>query len=304
MKAGARLLSRHKFQSIQAMSPSIDSRENREFASEMKFLVSSELAAQIRGWARGHLSPDPYAGGEAGDGYQITSLYFDTEPFDVFHRRGSYGRSKFRIRRYGEGEVAFLERKLKTRGLLTKRRSIVKLEELERLSALEATKDWAGYWFHRRLLARGLSPVCQISYRRTARVAMTPNGPIRLTLDDNLRALPAAGMWFSDNEFVPLMEHLAGDPGMGRSADSLVREFPAAGMCGHGCPRSEMPLMNDQIILELKFRYGMPALFKYLVEEFALTPQPFSKYRLAAARLDLAPAAVSETEEAFRPQHA
>jgi hypothetical protein len=248
------------------ISPSISTRENREFASEMKFLVSSDLADQIRGWARGHLRPDPYAGGETGDGYRITSLYFDNEPFDVFHRRGSYGRSKFRIRRYGQEEVAFLERKLKTRGLLTKRRSVVKLDELERLSEPEAKKDWAGYWFHRRLLARGLNPVCQVSYRRTARVAMTPYGPIRLTLDDNLRALPAAGVWFSEQEATPLMD--------------------------------------DGIILELKFRFGMPALFKYLVEEFALTPQPFSKYRLAAARLELASVAMAETEENVRPQHA
>src|SRR5688572_28698767 len=108
------------------MSPSINGRENREFASEMKFLVSPALAEQIRGWARAQLSPDPYAGGEAGDSYPITSLYFDTEKFDVFHRRGSYGRSKLRVRRYGQGAVVFLERKLKTRGLLTKRRSMVR----------------------------------------------------------------------------------------------------------------------------------------------------------------------------------
>lgn len=241
------------------MSPSIDSRENREFASEMKFLVSPALADQIRGWARAQLCPDPYAGGAAGDGYRITSLYFDTERFDVFHRHGSYGRSKLRIRRYGQGEVVFLERKLKTRGLLTKRRSMVKLEELERLAESEVDRDWAGYWFHRRRLARGLNPVCQISYCRTARVAMTTYGPIRLTLDENLRALPAAGMWFSEREAAPVMD--------------------------------------DQVILELKFRYGMPALFKYLVEEFALTPRPFSKYRQAAATLGLVAASqtVGET---------
>ncbi len=231
------------------MSPSINSRENREFASELKFLVSPALADQIRGWARAHLAPDPYADCESGDGYRITSLYFDTERFDVFHRRGSYGRSKLRIRRYGQGEVVFLERKLKTRGLLTKRRSIVKLDQLERLTELEACQDWAGYWFQRRLLARELNPVCQISYSRTARVAMTDYGPIRLTLDANLRALPSAGMSFREQEATPIL--------------------------------------NDQIILELKFRYGMPALFKYFVEEFALTPGAFSKYRLAAAALEL-----------------
>ncbi len=252
------------------MSPSINSRENREFASEVKFLVAPALGEQIRGWARTQLSPDPYAGGDAGDGYAITSLYFDTAEFDVFHRRGSYGRSKFRIRRYGRGEVIFLERKLRTRGLLTKRRSTVKLDELERLSEPEAVRDWAGYWFHRRLLARGLNPVCQISYRRTARVAMTAYGPIRLTLDDNLCALPLAGMRFSNE--------------------------------------TGAPLMNDQIILELKFRYGMPAMFKYLVEEFALVPVAFSKYRFAATALRLAPAPAfapaSESRQHFAPQYA
>jgi hypothetical protein len=231
------------------MSPSLNSRENREFASELKFLVSPALADQIRVWARAHLAPDPYADRESGDGYQITSLYFDTERFDVFHRRGSYGRSKLRIRRYGQGEVVFLERKLKTRGLLTKRRSIVKRDQLERLTEPEACQDWAGYWFHRRLLARELNPVCQISYSRTARVAMTDYGPIRLTLDENLRALPAAGLRFRE--------------------------------------QAATPILNDQIILELKFRYGMPALFKNFVEEFALTPRAFSKYRHAAAALEL-----------------
>jgi len=248
------------------MSPSTDSRENREFASEIKFLISPTLAEHIRSWARARLSPDPHADGEAGDGYLITSLYFDTAEFDVFRRRGSFGRSKYRIRRYGQGEIAFLERKLKTRGLLTKRRSIVQLEELERLSGDNAGRDWAGYWFHRRLAARELKPICQISYRRTARVAMTEYGPIRLTLDDSLCAQPAESLSFSDQE--------------GAS------------------------ILKDRIILEMKFRYGMPALFKYLVEEFALTPEPISKYRLAAAGLGLVNAAGCETQTNLMPQYA
>jgi hypothetical protein len=244
----------------------MNTRENREFASEVKFLVAPALAEQIRGWARARLSPDPYACGAAGDGYLVTSLYFDNEQFDVFRRRGSYGRSKFRIRRYGESQVVFLERKLKTRGLLTKRRSVVKLDELERLSESEARRDRASHWFHRRLLARGLNPVCQISYRRTARVTMTPFGPIRLTLDDDLRALSAAGLCFAEQEGAPQLE--------------------------------------DQVVLELKFRFGMPALFKYLVEEFALAPEPFSKYRLAVARLGLASAPAPEIEKDFHPRYA
>lgn len=233
-----------------SMSPSIHTRENREFATEIKFLIDPAVAGKIRDWARANLAPDPHAGGDLLDTYQITSLYFDTEQFDVFHRRGSFGRSKYRIRRYGHGDVVFLERKLKTRGLLTKRRSIMKLDELERLSDAESERDWAGHWFHQRLLARRLRPVCQITYRRTARVAMTNYGPIRLTMDERVRAWPATGLVFNDSD--------------------------------EGTALSE-----SRIILELKYRVEMPALFKALLEGFDLTPQPVSKYRLAAAALGL-----------------
>jgi hypothetical protein len=247
------------------MSPSTDIRENRSLAAEVKFLVSHALAEQVRSWARSRLAPDPYANGSTGDSYNITSLYFDTRQLDVFHRRGSFGRSKFRIRRYGSGQVAFLERKLKTRGLLTKRRTIVELTELERLARDEAQRAWAGRWFHRRLLARELNPVCQISYRRTARVGMTAFGPIRLTVDDGLRAHRVAGIGFSSEQGSALVE--------------------------------------EQSIVELKFCYGLPAVFKQLVEEFALAPQPFSKYRVAAAALGLA-TTTSDTQSNVQPQYA
>jgi len=249
------------------MSPSTDQRENGEFASEIKFRVSPALADQIRDWARGRLAPDPNAAGESGDAYPITSLYFDTDQFDVFHRKRSFGRSKYRVRRYGESEIAFLERKLKTRGLLTKRRSIVRLDELARLTKPGPERGWAGHWFHRRLLARSLEARCQISYHRTARVAMTRYGPMRLTLDENLRALPAAGLGFREQD----------------------------GTC----------FLKDQNILELKFRCEMPVLFKYLVEEFALNPQPVSKYRLAAATLGLVTTdSAADNQKTLTPQYA
>ena len=109
------------------MSPSTETHEARASAWEIMFLITPSLAEQIRGWARTHLVPDPNAQGAHGDSYRITSLYFDTEQMDVFHRRGSYGRGKYRIRRYGQCEVSFLERKLRTRNQLTKRRSMVEL---------------------------------------------------------------------------------------------------------------------------------------------------------------------------------
>lgn len=246
------------------MSPSIDNREKREFASEIKFSVTPLIADQIRDWARGRLLPDPNASDSSGDGYQITSLYFDTKRFDVFHRQGSYGRSKYRIRRYGRNEIVFLERKLKTRGMLAKRRSTIKLDEITRLAEADPERGWPGFWFHRRFLARGLVPVCQISYHRTARVALTDYGPIRLTLDQNLCA---------------------------RRVDSL--SFREDG---------DTKISEDSIILELKFRYELPGVFKHLVEEFALNPQRISKYRLAATALGLASVPDSEGSPSPQPQ--
>ncbi len=232
------------------ISPSLNVRESREFASEIKFQVPEFAGEKILTWARSRLLPDPNANGDGKSGiYQITSLYFDTDDFDVYRRNGSFGRSKYRVRRYGPSKSAFLERKLKTRGLVSKRRSAVDVAELERLQALEADPGWPGFWYHQRLLARRLKPICQIAYRRTALVAMTNYGPVRLTLDHCIQTVPLNSIGFNDLS-----------PGL--------------------------PLL-EQVIVEFKFRVDMPVLFKNLVEEFALTPQRISKYRLAVVALGL-----------------
>ena len=246
------------------MSPQTEVRENRQFASEIKFLVEPGQAEEIRTWARKRLEADPHAVGATGDLYQTTSLYFDTAAFDVYHRKGSFGRSKYRIRRYNQGEIAFLERKLKTRDLVSKRRSIVDLDELRKLSNGEVEKGWHGAWFQRRLGVRALKAVCQISYLRTARVLMTPYGPVRLTVDEDLRARTVEGPSFPD-----------ATPG------ALISK--------------------EHHILELKYRHSMPGIFKQLVEEFHLKPQTVSKYRLAAAALGcVQPAEASSAAETIR----
>jgi hypothetical protein len=69
--------------------------------------------------------------------------------------------------------------------------------------------------------------------------------PVRLTLDADLSAQSVDGFAFSQGEGIPVL------PG--------------------------------QAILELKYRGVFPALFRRLVEEFALAPRATSKYRLGAA---------------------
>jgi len=227
-------------------NPEIDTRETRNLASEVKFLVDPISAHRIRDWARQRLSPDPYAGGDSRDEYRTTSLYFDTRDLDVFHRRGSFGRAKYRVRRYGDAQTVFLERKLRTPALLAKWRTQVALDDLPRVND-PSDDTWAGRWFHNRLAARKLTPTCQVTYERTARVGGSDNGPIRLTLDRNVRVLAATGL-----------------------------EFRAA---------RTQPVLDYRLILELKFRGTLPALFKELVEQFHLTPQPVSKYRLSLGTL-------------------
>jgi VTC domain len=217
------------------------SRDVWPHAHEIKFVVPCAVAHQIRHWARIELDPDPHGSGPFGDEYRTTSLYLDNRALDVFHRRGSAGRSKYRIRRYGGAGVVFLERKLRQPAVLAKRRTTVPIEALTEL-APPGDPRWTGRWFHRRVAARSLRPVCQVSYLRMARTIARDGETIRLTLDSDLRARPVFDYVFGD------------DPGL--------------------------PMLSGESILELKFRGAAPLIFKRLIEQLALTPRTASKYRL------------------------
>jgi hypothetical protein len=226
----------------------VDTREARGSASELKFLLDSSSGEQVRQWARERLERDPHGSGPFDDEYLTSSLYFDTDKRDVFHRRGSFRKAKYRIRRYGQVDTVFLERKLRTSKMVVKRRTMMPigvLDDLERLT--EPDRTWSGGWFHRRLRARGLRPVCMLSYHRMARGILIDGLMARLTLDDRVRAAPVAHA------------HFNGDLGV--------------------------PVLEAQLILELKFRGQLPAVFKSLVEEFKLATTPVSKYRFGMMAL-------------------
>jgi len=239
-----------------------ETRETRASACEIKFIVDERQAAAIRAWARANMQPDPHGNGPFGDAYTTSTLYFDTERFDVFHRKGSFGRSKYRVRRYGASDVVFFERKMRTSELLVKRRTAALLHDLSRLTLIGSDDTWPPNWFHQRLQVRNLSPICRITYHRMARVSVGPYGPCRLTIDDGLMATATGDLSF-----------------------------------GGG---TEVPVASGQAILELKYRVQMPAVFKELAETFALEPQRISKYRLAVAALGLATPAGTNTEESTR----
>ncbi|HVG55338.1 MAG TPA: polyphosphate polymerase domain-containing protein [Vicinamibacterales bacterium] len=226
------------------------------YTAEIKFLLTEATGIQVQEWARGRLEPDPHGTGPHGDEYRVSTLYLDTSERDVFHRRGSYGRSKYRVRRYGDEPRVFLERKLRTASRLAKRRTDIPIDTLHLLKARDLEDLDTTTWFRRRVSVRQLEPVCRVSYLRTARLATTQEGRMRMTLDYSLSASPA-------------------------DAFAIDGPGPASLLPGH-------------MILELKYRGSMPAVFKELADTFALSPGRASKYRVAADALGIASLAPEE----------
>jgi hypothetical protein len=250
------------------MLPGTSTQEIRDAAREIKFVVDRAAAAEILAWTRARLAPDINAGGEFGDAYHTSTLYFDTPAFAVYQRLGSYRRSKYRIRCYGGADMVFLERKLRTAALLSKRRTSMPMAGLPGIFEAGSDPRWPGSWFTRRLEARRLSPVCQVSYRRHARVGAGTFGPLRVTFDEGLVARPNQGLTFEPED---------------------------TGCC----------VLEASTIVEIKFRVDMPAVLRQLVETFALEPASISKYRLSMDALRRAGAPVggafAALDAAFSP---
>lgn len=223
-------------------------RETRLAAREVKFVVPVSMRPGIVEWARQHLGPDGHGAGIDADEYSTSTLYFETPEFDVYQRQGSYGRSKYRIRQYGESDLVFLERKFRTDRLLAKRRTRVSGSDLLRLENDCPDPKWDGFWFHRRIVLRRLRPLLQLSYDRIAREGMSSTGPVRFTIDANLTALP-----MPDRAFLP---------GIG------------------------MPFLEGFAIIEIKYRISLPAMFRTLAEQFGLQLQKISKFRAGLRALD------------------
>lgn len=149
---------------------------------EIKFLVPIQTAPALLAWAREHMDGDPHGNGEFQDEYLVQSIYLDTPQWHVFRKLGSYGRAKYRVRRYGDENWLFLERKMKRGGIVRKRRTTIQMQELPSFGQIAN-----GRWYEKRLTLRGLAPMCYIQYERVARQKMTTDGLLRLTVDRGLR---------------------------------------------------------------------------------------------------------------------
>jgi len=230
------------------LSPGLANRVELGAAFELKFPLSSAEAEGFEEWARDNLTPDAHG---LGGTYRTLSIYHDTPHLDVFHRSAGFCRSKFRLRRYDDGPLLFLEKKTRRGDQVRKRRVEIAQEELPALGTPELPPDWAGAWFCRRLRARALRPTCRVSYLRTAFFGQSAQGPMRLTIDRDLIGAPT-DRWDTS----PL--------------------------------REGVPLLPGGALLELKFHIYVPPLFQALLARLPSQPPRVSKYRRCVELSDLA----------------
>ena len=154
-----------------------------------------------------------------------------------------YKRKKYRIRRYGLHPSLFVECKSKRGDRVKKRRVVIAVAEIATFAEPLADPSCAACWFHERVNRLRLQPACLVAYDRTAFAGTANDGPLRLTLDRNIRGILAAE-WLCDP-----------------------------------CDEGKL-LLPDQVILELKFHTFLPEIFRTLVQMMRLTPGVVSKYRL------------------------
>ncbi len=213
---------------------------------ETKFLIPAEKAAAVLAWARAQMEPDPHGHGPHGDEYLVQSIYLDTPQWHVFRKVSSYGRAKYRVRRYGSEPWIFLERKLKRGGIVRKRRTTIDLEALPTFNQLPD-----GQWYDRRLQLRQLVPTCFIQYERVARQKMTSDGLLRLTVDRALAFSAEVGWTWPQNGATPFLP------------ESMILELKYL----------HMPALAKRCIADFNLNPGPASKYRMALRASSLAPQ-------------------------------
>ena len=246
-------------------SSQTQSTPSKHGAFEIKFVVEESLVESLIPRVAARMQWDPHADPKTG-GYSVEGIYFETDQRDVYRRSPGYSRKKYRIRRYSEGLVVFLERKSKRNGIVSKRRLQLESAELtkvlkeayvisDRMPNAENQDRSSGQtetdWFYKRLDRLKLRPTLCIMYDRIAFLQMENSGPIRLTVDRSIGCC---------------------------SLNQLHFPFKA----------DYQRILDGKCVIELKFRDTMPNKFRQIIEEYKLISQPVSKFRKAMVVTGLA----------------
>lgn len=252
-------------------SPALRRERSMGTAREIKFRVDVDRLAAITETLDRRLSRDPHGDASLDGDYRVTSLYCDTGDLEVYRRVGWHRFRKFRVRRYGAGGQAYLERKTRLGELVRKERIALPIAELGWLDERATPPaDWIGSDYRRQLHRRSLAPACMIDYRRRAYFGDAPSSggplPIRVTIDREMRAAPARAWDFAPRDLRPLAE------------STMVIEIK----CG-----SEMAAAGA----------ALPVAVKELIEVLRLSRRGISKYRQGIRSLEAASFEQSDPDE-------
>jgi hypothetical protein len=227
---------------------------------ECKYLVTEEMATEIRRHVAPFVRPDYFTERSPGNRYPVHSLYLDTPRLELYETtcQGMKNRFKLRIRGYDgkPDSPLFAEVKRKADRVILKRRALISRPDAMALlrggrvetSSTRANPEFAEF---RSLAARlGARPTVGVSYLREAHEAVGAE-PVRLTFDRALRnAAPDARRPFA-------FDHHDWD------------ETPC-----------------DKVILELKYTDACPHWIEGLVQRFRLDRCSVAKYILCMDAFD------------------
>jgi hypothetical protein len=214
----------------------------------MKFLATPEEAARIEAFALTAMPGD--ASRSPAPPPTVTILFLDTPALDTARRTVAAGRAHFRIRHVEGAEHVVLERKARRGDRARLRSSELPLRGFASLAGGDGAVAPDGAWFASEVAARGLVPVCRVSYERLAFECGAGGDALRLTLDRAVRG----------------------------AAERTWSVAPVA---------AGPDLAGGLVPFEVRFPGTLPASARALIADLGLRPRGFSKYRRCLETLGL-----------------
>ncbi|HAB54017.1 MAG: hypothetical protein A2315_10510 [Ignavibacteria bacterium RIFOXYB2_FULL_35_12] len=227
---------------------------------EHKYLIPESKFPKIKNAMLPYLTHDENAVRNGNTGYTVRSIYFDTPQLRYYFEKieGMKIRKKIRIRVYDdytEEKVAFLEIKRKNENYVSKNRSCVLFQNLDKffsaskvenlilpaeanVSRIDDAKQFLFYFKH-----ENLRPILLITYEREPFVSRF-DGNLRITFDKNLRFL---------------------------ATTNYQRIFEESKL---------QSVLKSKIIIEIKFRRSVPVWLKDLITLHNLQRTSLSKYTI------------------------
>lgn len=233
---------------------------------EFKYVLPLAMRDEVLRLVDGHVQPDPHARplADGALGYQVHSLYFDTENLqDYFDRLDERRvRNRLRIRTYGrqgQGQPVFLENKRKSGRWVVKHRTLVGDADAWRWSTDERP------WLALKVAATGRASFGAHSFN---------------TLVNGARRVPVSVVHYDREVFVPQ----GYDAHHARlTLDRSIRAARASSASDFFQPGEVELVPPAWMVMELKFDRVAPRWMVELRRHLQVHAVPVSKYGLSVA---------------------